>query len=65
MAYPRGHRKGVPIVSIVEDQSGRILVANQHGLYEFIAPVYQGQSGQWRRLAFKLKPKQRHPKITG
>ena len=47
-----------PIMSIVEDSAGKILVANQYGLYEFVSPASQGQRGQWRKLELNLKPKQ-------
>ncbi len=49
---------GQHIRSISQDSGGRILVAVEHLLYEFVLSDAQGQSGEWRKIEVKLKPNQ-------
>ncbi|HVS81259.1 MAG TPA: two-component regulator propeller domain-containing protein, partial [Pyrinomonadaceae bacterium] len=46
------------ITSATEDRQGRLFVANQHGVFEFIAPTNTGSSGLWKKLPVALNPDQ-------
>jgi len=46
------------IESIIEDRQGRVLVANQRDVFEFIAPTETGGRGRWQRLPLTFKPDQ-------
>lgn len=47
-----------PIMKIAEDRQGRLLVANQREVFEFIAPAEGKGRGQWRRWPLTFKPDQ-------
>jgi ligand-binding sensor domain-containing protein/signal transduction histidine kinase len=47
------------VVSMVEDQQGRLLVANEHEVFEFIAPTDGESRGQWRPFPLTLAPDQK------
>jgi len=47
------------VVSVVEDQQGRLLVANEHEVFEFIAPPDGESRGQWRPFPLILAPDQK------
>jgi len=47
-----------PIASIVEDRQGRVLVANHHGVFEFIVPPDPKSRGRWKKLPLALGPGQ-------
>jgi len=47
------------LVSVVEDRHGRLLVANEHEVFEFIAPPDGQSRGQWRPFPLALAPDQR------
>lgn len=47
------------IVAVVEDHQGRLLVANEHEVFEFIAPPAGRSRGQWRPFPLALEPNQR------
>src|SRR6185369_9334083 len=51
------------IASIVEDHTGRILVAYLKGIFEFVPPVSPAERGQWRRVDFNPKPNQNIRKL--
>jgi ligand-binding sensor domain-containing protein/signal transduction histidine kinase len=48
------------VVSVTEDRQGRILVANEGEVFEFVAPpdgnADAGNRGRWRRLPLVVKP---------
>ena len=46
------------IERVIEDRQGRLLVANQRDVFEFIAPADRQNRGRWQRLALALKPDQ-------
>lgn len=46
------------ITGAAQLKDGRILIATQKELYEFIEPASAGQRGAWRRLPLKLAPQQ-------
>ncbi|HEY3135071.1 MAG TPA: two-component regulator propeller domain-containing protein [Blastocatellia bacterium] len=46
------------ITSVVEDSSGRILLANPRGVYEFIESTGTENRGQWKRFDVVLEPSQ-------
>jgi signal transduction histidine kinase/streptogramin lyase len=46
-------------VSVVEDHQGRLLVATEHQVFEFIAPPGSQGRGRWRPFPVALKPDQR------
>jgi signal transduction histidine kinase/ligand-binding sensor domain-containing protein len=58
--WQAGETKGLPelrwIKGMVELSDGRILIATNKDLYEFIEPAVAGQRGSWRRLPFSLPP---------
>lgn len=47
------------VVAMVEDHQGRLLVANEHKVFEFIAPPSGRSRGQWRPFPLALEPNQR------
>ena len=47
------------VVSVVEDRHGRLLAANEHEVFEFIAPPDGRSRGQWRPFPLALAPDQR------
>ncbi len=47
-----------PIASIVEDRQGRLLVANHHGVFEFIEPTDPKGRGRWKKVPLTLRPDQ-------
>ncbi len=47
------------VVGIVEDTDGRIMVANESGLYELVLATAERPREDWRRIEFALAPKQR------
>src|SRR5262249_61066414 len=47
------------VVSMVEDRQGRLLVSNEHEVFEFIAPTDGESRGQWRPLPLALAPDQK------
>jgi ligand-binding sensor domain-containing protein/two-component sensor histidine kinase len=47
------------IVSVVEDRQGRLLVANERQVFEFIAPPTGQSRGRWRPFPLTLAPDQR------
>ncbi|HEV2663854.1 MAG TPA: two-component regulator propeller domain-containing protein, partial [Blastocatellia bacterium] len=47
------------VVSVVEDRQGRLLVANEHQVFEFIASASAQDRGRWRPLPLTLAPDQR------
>jgi ligand-binding sensor domain-containing protein/signal transduction histidine kinase len=44
------------VMSATEDRQGRILVANEREVFEFVAPVDAWSRGRWRRLQLVVKP---------
>ena len=46
------------IERVIEDRQGRLLVANQRDVFEFIAPTERQSRGRWQRLPVALKPDQ-------
>lgn len=46
------------IQDIVEDSSGKLLVANERGVYEFITPDGPESRGRWQRFPVTLAPDQ-------
>jgi signal transduction histidine kinase/ligand-binding sensor domain-containing protein len=46
------------IVGVVEDQQGRLLVANERKVFEFIAHEGAGSRGRWRPFPLTLAPDQ-------
>jgi len=46
------------IKSIIEDSQGRLLVANELGVFEFIAPAEGTDRGRWHRWPLIFKPNQ-------
>ena len=68
-----GETKGNPdlrwIKGLVEQTDGRILIATNKDLYEFIEPVAAHQRGTWRRLPLTLPPQNTvgniHPATDG
>jgi ligand-binding sensor domain-containing protein/signal transduction histidine kinase len=58
--YGREDRVGRhAVVSVVEDHQGRLLVANEHQVFEFIAPSDARSRGEWRPYPLTLAPDQR------
>src|SRR5215475_7754714 len=58
--YGREDRVGRhAVVSVVEDHQGRLLVANEHQVFEFIAPTGSQGRGRLRPFPVALKPDQR------
>lgn len=58
--WQAGETKGLPalrwVKGLVELSDGRIQIATNKDLYEFIEPAATGQRGSWRRLPFALPP---------
>jgi signal transduction histidine kinase/ligand-binding sensor domain-containing protein len=52
------------VTSAVEDQQSRLLVANEHEVFEFIAPPAGQSRGQWQRFPITLAPDQRVTKMA-
>ncbi|MBS1786108.1 MAG: ATP-binding protein [Acidobacteria bacterium] len=50
---------GYNIIGMIEDQQGRLLVANDHEIFEFIAPNDAWGGGRWRSLPLTFAPNQR------
>ncbi len=46
------------VVGVVEDQQGRLLVANERGVFEFIAPHDARSRGRWQPFPLALAPDQ-------
>src|SRR5215475_13708229 len=46
------------VMDVVEDQQGRLLVANEHEVFEFIAPPDGRSRGQWRPFPLAIAPDQ-------
>ncbi|HKQ79501.1 MAG TPA: two-component regulator propeller domain-containing protein [Blastocatellia bacterium] len=46
------------VVGVVEDREGRLLVANERGVFEFIEPEDAGSRGRWRPFPLTLAPDQ-------
>jgi ligand-binding sensor domain-containing protein/two-component sensor histidine kinase len=46
------------VMSVVEDRQGRLLAANDRGVYEFVEPVDVKSRGRWRRLPLGFGPEQ-------
>src|SRR5215475_3718114 len=46
------------IMGVTEDRQGKILVANEREVFEFVAPVGSGNRGRWRRVPLIVKPDQ-------
>ena len=46
------------IARVIEDRQGRLLVANQRNVFEFISPTEPDSRGHWQRLPLALKPDQ-------
>lgn len=47
------------VVSVAEDHQGRLLVANEHEVFEFITPASAQDRGWWRPFPLTLAPDQR------
>jgi len=55
--YGRAGEVGrLPITAIGEDRQGRLLVASERELLEFVAPADGGSIGHWNRIPLGLKP---------
>ena len=46
------------IESVIEDRQGRLLVANQRDVFEFIAPTDRQSRGHWQKLPLAFEPDQ-------
>ena len=46
------------VESIIEDRQGRLLVANQHQVFEFIMPADDKRRGRWQGLPLSVGPHQ-------
>lgn len=55
---PVGGASDDSITGIIEDRQGRLLVASERGLFEFVPPAAIEQRGQWGQLPLALTPKQ-------
>ncbi|HEU0176458.1 MAG TPA: two-component regulator propeller domain-containing protein [Blastocatellia bacterium] len=44
------------VMSVTEDRRGRILVANEREVFEFVEPCAAGNRGRWRRVPLIIKP---------
>jgi ligand-binding sensor domain-containing protein/two-component sensor histidine kinase len=52
------------ITSIVEDRQGRLFVAYDRGVFEFVAPPDPLSRGRWQRLPLTLRPDQTIPSMV-
>jgi|ERR1041384_646342 ligand-binding sensor domain-containing protein/signal transduction histidine kinase len=55
--YSNGDEAAYPVISsIAEDRQHRLLVANNHGLFEFVEPSVPHMRGRFKRSSIALEP---------